>query len=429
MVFIMNKFYFKLLIVAICLSQSFIFQTKAAPDTLSVTAGNLKTVLGINKDFISNLALKGEINGNDIATIRSMARLCTLSLKNVDIVEGGSFTVYETPISVTRNVVPANMFTRMSNLISVDLPQKAVSLGDNAFYFCAGLISVNLGDSIKSIGDGAFSACGELSFISLPTHLTSLGTSAFMTCSSLKSITLPESLTTIGETAFWSCKELKAIAIPGNVTSIGKDAFCGCSSMTSISIANGLPSIGEGAFRACPVTSVTIPNSVKTIGKRAFADCTSLTKMILGSGVTTIEDYAFDACSALNEIHCKALIPPTGIYGFSNVQENTCKLYVPKGTVTSYKNAFLWAGFANTIEESSSTPVSPVQSSNLEVHTEQDNIVLSGVEPGEMVSVYTEAGTLLQKIKATDHTVRIKASALPHFYILKTTHKTLKMIL
>jgi len=59
----------------------------------------------------------------------------------------------------------------------------------------------------------------------------------------------------------------------------------------------------------------------------------------------------------LNEIHCKALIPPTtGIGSFDNVCWPTrfdisrCKLYVPKGTVSAYRST-VWGNFANIIEE------------------------------------------------------------------------------
>ena len=56
----------------------------------NVTAGNLNTLLEIEHNINTILILSGEINGNDISTIRSIANLTVLDLADVNIVEGGS---------------------------------------------------------------------------------------------------------------------------------------------------------------------------------------------------------------------------------------------------------------------------------------------------------------------------------------------------
>ena len=57
----------------------------------NVTAGNLSTQLETEININTLLTLTGEINADDIATIRSIANLSVLNLADVNIVEGGSF--------------------------------------------------------------------------------------------------------------------------------------------------------------------------------------------------------------------------------------------------------------------------------------------------------------------------------------------------
>ena len=70
---------------------SWTYMDRIVSDTIKVSAGNLNVLLGDKKDLITNLTLKGKINGTDITTIRSMAKLTVLDMSKASIVKGGVF--------------------------------------------------------------------------------------------------------------------------------------------------------------------------------------------------------------------------------------------------------------------------------------------------------------------------------------------------
>jgi len=133
-------------------------------------------------------------------------------------------------------------------------------------------------------------------------------------------------------------------------------------------------------------------------------------------------------CTKLGEIHSKNAIPPIAdSYSFDAVEIATCKLFVPKGSLSAYRIADGWSDFTNIIEEES-TAISQTIASNIKVYAEQDAIVINGAELGDQISVYTESGALLQNTKVSDDIIRINVPT-NHTYLIKTTGKTFKIAL
>ncbi|MBO5678407.1 MAG: leucine-rich repeat domain-containing protein [Bacteroidaceae bacterium] len=187
--------------------------------------------------------------------------------------------------------------------------------------------------------------------ITIKEGATRIGNSAFYWCIKLASINLPESITAIGDWAFSDCYDLASITIPENsqLTSIGKFAFFGCRFLTSIIIPESVTSIGAHAFNGCSsLTSITIPEGVTSIGDWAFFNCCSFTAITLPESVTSIGNNAFQYCSWLTSITCKAVTPPTigNSDTFFNV-DKSIPLYVPAGSVNTYKAADYWKEFTN----------------------------------------------------------------------------------
>lgn len=122
------------------------------------------------------------------------------------------------------------------------------------------------------------------------------------------------------------------------------------SNLVSVEIGDCVTSIGEGVFYSCfSLTNVTIGSGVTSIGMGAFNSCTSLTSITIPDSVTSIDDYAFADCMGLTSITVNATTPPTlGSMMFENT--NNCPIYVPSGSVDTYKEANNWSTYASRIQ-------------------------------------------------------------------------------
>ncbi len=128
-------------------------------------------------------------------------------------------------------------------------------------------------------------------------------------------------------------------------------------SIESVTLPNGLTSIGSYAFSVSGVylsglthlTNITLPATLKTIGSGAFQKCSGLTSITIPSGVTSIGDSAFSGCSGLTSIQVNPTTPPTGgISMFAST--NDAPIYVPSGSVDTYKAATIWNDYASRIQ-------------------------------------------------------------------------------
>ena len=167
----------------------------------------------------------------------------------------------------------------------------------------------------------------------------------------LTSAAIKSGVTEIGQYAFNYCTSLTSIDIPSGVTKIGQYAFNYCTSLTSVDIPSGVTSIGGYAFYNCNrLTSVNIPSGVTSIGQYAFYNCNRLTSVTIPNSVTSIGNWAFSNCNRLTSVTVEATTPPTlsNVNTFSNT--NNCPIYVPSGSVETYKSANYWSSLASRIQ-------------------------------------------------------------------------------
>jgi hypothetical protein len=104
------------------------------------------------------------------------------------------------------------------------------------------------------------------------------------------------------------------------------------------------------AFSDCSnLTNVTISDRVIWIKESAFYGCKSLTSVTIPKSVMDIEQGAFSHCSSLTNVYCKPTLPPGEGWDIFDYNISGRKIYVPTGSVTAYKSAEGWSGYASDI--------------------------------------------------------------------------------
>lgn len=258
-------------------------------------------------------------------------------------------------------------FHGCSNLYTIELPNSITRIEDHTFAYC-GLCSITLPDNLASIGWSAFANCSYLEEIDLPYSVDSIYHDAFENCEQLKKITIPNSEVIIESPAFSNCRLLKSVYISdiegwckksfGSIFSYSSyDLYLNEELVTDIVVPNSVDSIGNGAFEGCrSLTSVILPNSVKHIGYDAFEYCSNLTSIDIPNSVTSIGRFAFRDCSGLTSVivHWKQPILLDMSYGgpFNKLNYSDVTLYVPVGTVDTYRQTDGWNQFVNIVESS-----------------------------------------------------------------------------
>ena len=210
-------------------------------------------------------------------------------------------------------------------------------------------------DTVKSIGEHTFSESEQLTNVIISDSVISIGECAFYESGALKNVRLPNGLKSINKSTFEYCGNLTSVNIPDSVSTIGEDAFHACNKLTSIKIPNRVTKISEGTFSYCSsLTGITIPNNVTEIDAYAFSDCSGFTSITIPEHVASIGDYAFERCNNLKTITVQPTTPPTlGKNAIpSRIPNSLTRIYVPKGSLYTYKSADGWKDYADKIYES-----------------------------------------------------------------------------
>ena len=182
-----------------------------------------------------------------------------------------------------------------------------------------------IGDCVSTVAMNSFSGFTSLSSVTISDNVTSLANKVFKDCISLSVVKLPSGINKILSSTFENCTSLKNIDIPSGVTMIG--GFENCTSLENI----------------------TLPNALSEIYGEAFKGCTSLKNISIPSGVTRINSISFLNCTGLTRITVNALTPPSvSSDAFDNT--NNCPIYVPSGSVETYKQAINWSTYADRIQ-------------------------------------------------------------------------------
>ncbi len=331
---------------------------------------NLLSAYGLKNDSLAlSLRLRGEINGNDVKTLRELTSLSELDLSKVTIVAGGE-PYYESN-KTEDGVIGPCFLSGMANLQRILLPQSAWKIDDCAFEDCTGITEICIPANITDIGSGVFSGCSnlrqvifedgeeclyfrpdaQLPFKGCPVRYMYLGRSfvhegevttpwydgndwvdgwdyiedntPFSEMGDLQTITFGEKVDCLGNYALMECHALKSICFPFPI-SLGWATFHHCFGLTEVVVANNEVDFDEDAFNWCE----------------------ALNTIIFTEDVSKIEARTLEAAYyCFKEIYIKAAMPPN-IVGklpneFGKVSGIT-KLYVPKESIAIYQTTAPW---------------------------------------------------------------------------------------
>ena len=320
--------------------------TKPSKNIINIeTPGTLAELLAdYDKAAITKLTVSGNLNTNDITTLKELPNLAVLDMGNANLAEEElPGYVFHNNQTLTSVVLPKNLKRlgaaafQSSKVADVTLPDGLSSIEESTFAGCKELTSIIIPGSVTAVKDGAFRECDKLISVTMLDGVTTIGSNAFITCVALETVSIPASVTSIGGYAFGWTMALKSIDIPGGVTKIEQSTFQNCSSLATVNIANGVTTIGISSFHNCGnLTSITLPDSVTTIEDGAFNECSGITSITLGTGITSIGSKAFASSANLTSVYCKVQTPPTVANDtFNNAYGWT--LYVPTGCKEAYQ--------------------------------------------------------------------------------------------
>ena len=190
----------------------------------------------------------------------------------------GEIVVPETIDGCPVTAIQERVFTDLSKIVKVTLPQSLTSMGKYVFNNCSSLTEITIPDGITAIEEGTFKYCRSLTKVNLPAKLITIDSYAFAGCSALSQIIFPDGLDNvkldkINAYAFANCISLNSIEFPITVSSrsdqaLDPNAFAGCINLKKSNIdlkalnINSETTYGiTGTFTGCEEWTKDLPMS------------------------------------------------------------------------------------------------------------------------------------------------------------------------
>lgn len=159
----------------------------------------------------------------------------------------------------------------------------------------------------------------------------------------------------ITEGMFVCSNNLTELYLPNEATNICKYAIFNCPKLRILKLPEKLRSIEDMGLNYLPVVEdLDLPEGLEDLGMMSLNGLESLKSLTLPSTVKHLGYQVFSGNKRLNSIHCKSVEPPLCNWTFDTRFEpinNGAKLYVPKGSLPTYKNDEQWGLFETIIEE------------------------------------------------------------------------------
>lgn len=317
------------------------------------------------KDIIGNTPTKVsyELNENSTSTpkifygLNGVLSLEIPSYSRVTEIKDGAFQNDTNLSSVTLNnkvvTVGPSAFTNDTKLVEVTFGQAMTILGNYVLHNTA-ISAFTIPQSVEKIGVAALSNCSNLVSIDIPSAVTEICASAFTNDTKLSSVTFTDNLATIGEYAFYNCIGISAITLPHTIEPNFEEGPVFAAS----NVPNQKLNVKERAFsKLSALKEIEIVFSA-TVGNYSFADDTSMTNVVIKSAAT-IGQYAFSNigrdADVLLESDCS--LTSNSLGGIATGDTLTTYTDIPGGGGANSRSVLNQSNFKNAIIKLPSTRV------------------------------------------------------------------------
>lgn len=448
--------------------------------------GTLAEALGDRANTIDSLVVEGPINDADFYTMWSATFYGKLSAINLEKAKAEDNRVPARAFYRSEQFDPDdNMTLYMTNLRNIILGEGIEEIGESAFSYSGHLQEMTLPSTLRRLGRACFCDCPKLSIspLILPEGLEEIPNRCFMNCKSLSEVVLPstiksinnsaflstgvtkinfpEGLEMIGETAFYgadlgevilpeSCinlegdeqfafnRNLKKLLLPDGLSAVPSGIAFECEKLLEVNIPSKAETIGSEAFYRCPLgAALTLPEGLTAIEAKAFYGCSGLTEVTFPSTLKTLGAESCAGWSGLKKMYCRAAIPAkctmdgnTGPFGDPDTSVNggilpNIPVYIPVGSIDSYRKADGWNIFFNYIESEDLSAIETVtDGANATVTCNSGKIIINA-KAGEGYSVYSLDGRVIASGTTDDAESGVTVN--PGYYIVTVAGNTLKI--
>lgn len=221
------------------------------------------------------------------------------------------------------------------------------SLVGQAFTSCSALQNVGL-QNIVTMAGNVFNYCTNLQYFDAP-NLETITGSTTLRYSGIEYINAPK-LVSAKDFSFADCTNLKS----ANLQSMESvPAYCFSSAGIEEITLPSCTIIKNHVFLQCYSLKKVVLPLIESIGNNAFQNTPAMEYIELGENCTSIGSYVFwQMTTSKVAFICRAINPPT--LGANNNLNFCSAVYVPDGSVNSYKAASGWSTYSAKIQPLSS---------------------------------------------------------------------------
>lgn len=188
---------------------------------------------------------------------------------------------------------------------------------------CQKLRNLHISNNLDLVPDNIAGGCISLEEVNIPIRATSIEDQAFYNTPSLKTIEIPETVKSIGLYVFKK-SGLESIVLPDSLKSVGMEAFCN-TNLEAITIPKNVSSYGSYIFKDCTKLKSVVLNSHCRNMDYTFQGCTALETVVLPCA--TPPSISNDPFSGVNKANVKLIVPDFALfsYGLDNYWLNFTK--------------------------------------------------------------------------------------------------------